>query len=241
MIKSVDGRWGKIHFFEKDEYVGKSLFNYGEYNPDETEFILGLAAEAGKDKLVLDIGANFGVIGQALEHEGYTVVSFEPQPEVFKLLSLNVKGEKHNCGLGDFEGVGQMPKVHYSERNNVGGLAIGYKSMLGTIDVAVRKLDGFGFDNVGLMKIDVEGFEERVLRGGAATIRRCKPLLYVEDDRAENSASLHACLKELGYTWNFHRPPLYREQNFFGKRGNVWDKLYASHNIVCRYAGGRDG
>ena len=234
MIRSVDGRWGKTHFFEKDEFVGKSLFHYGEYKPGETEFVLALACEAGKGRLILDIGANIGAIGQALEHEGYTVASFEPQPEVFRLLGLNVKGEKHNCALGDFEGIAQMPKVHYSERNNFGGLAIGFSSMLGTIDVAVRKLDSFGLDNVGLMKIDVEGFEERVLHGAVETINRCNPILYMEDDRREARAGLHAFLKKLRYTWTEHRPPLYRADNFFGKRKNVWDESYASHNIVCR-------
>ena len=55
----------------------------------------------------------------------------------------------------------------------------------------------------------------------------------VTDDRADKSASLHAFLKELGYRWEAHNPPLYRPTNFFGKSENIWGKSYISKNIVC--------
>ena len=40
------------------------------------------------------------------------------------------------------------------------------------------------------MKVDVEGMELEVLRGAAQTIQRCKPALFVENDRDEKSAAL---------------------------------------------------
>src|ERR1700722_5709686 len=110
-ITNVDGRWGKCHFFKQDQYIGQSLLHYGEYNPDETEFILGLAAKAGKDKTVLDIGANIGVIAQALERSGFTVEAFEPQAEVFALLQKNFKGKAHNVALGEQAGTTVMPNL----------------------------------------------------------------------------------------------------------------------------------
>jgi FkbM family methyltransferase len=233
-VKSVDGRWGKCHFFEQDEYIGKSIFNYGEYNPDETEYILALAAKAGKDKLVLDIGANIGVIAQALAYAGFTVEAFEPQPEVFELLTANFKGKAHNVAVGEARGVTIMPKLIYSERFNFGGVSCETTSRSrGGIEIPVEKIDDYKFDNVGLMKIDVEGFEERVLRGAVETINRCSPILYLEDDREQKSASLHAFLQELGYRWEPHRPPLFRPNNFFGKAENVWPKNFISKNIVC--------
>ena len=190
--------------------------------------------KAGKDKLVLDIGANIGVISQALEFSGFTVESFEPQPEVFGLLRRNMKGRCHNLALASRVGVTTIPKVNYDEVNNFGGLSCGTASKSrGAIEVKVETLDSFNFANVGLMKIDVEGFEEEVLRGGVETINRCSPVLYLEDDRKEKSPSLHAFLKELGYRFEVHAPPLYRERNFFGKKQNIWDKNFVSRNIVC--------
>lgn len=232
-IAFVNGRWGKCYYFRQDAYIGQSLLNYGEYNPDETECIVALAAKAGRDKLVLDIGANIGVISQALEYHGFKVEAFEPQREVHALLKKNIQGPAHNVALGAAAGSATMPKVDYAKPNNFGGIAIGMASAEGTIEVELRTLDSYNFQNVGVIKIDVEGFEEQVLRGGVETIQRCKPFLYLEDDRADKSASLHKYLKELGYQFQAHNPALYRENNFFAQKVNVWGKNFVSKNIVC--------
>lgn len=229
-MRSVKGRWGEVWYIGKDEYVGRSLHNYGEYNPDETEKILSLASG-----LCLDIGANFGVMAQALEYNGFTCIAFEPQPYVFGVLRKNVHGECHNCGLGDVAGTAKMPRILNGDRANYGGMGIGMRSEIGTIDVEVRTLDSFEFEDIGFMKIDVEGFEERVLRGGASTIARCRPIMYIEDDRAALSASLRTYIVSLGYSIEEHKPLLYRENNFFGLKKNIWAPYnYASHNIICR-------
>jgi FkbM family methyltransferase len=233
-IRSVDGRWGRCYFFDQDEYIGKSLASYGEYSPDETEFILRLAEKSGREKRVLDVGANIGAISQALEHSGYTVEAFEPQPEVFGILTANFKGKAHNVALGDVAGTTTMPRVLYNERNNFGALSCGSASrLLGAMQVRVERLDSYHYEDVGLMKIDVEGYEELVLRGAAETIDRCSPILYVEDDRPRKSEGLHRFIAELGYRWERHDPPLYRAQNFLGRQENVWDRNYVSGNIVC--------
>lgn len=232
-IKAVEGRWGRCHYFEKDQYIGASLEQYGEYSPDETEFIIALAERAGR-KIVLDIGANIGTMTQALEQSGFTVEAFEPEPGIFKLLTMNIKGKAHNVALGSQPGITAMPKVRYDQPYNFGGLACGTGSrMRGLIRVPVKTLDEYTFENVGLMKIDVEGYEEEVLRGARETIRRCRPVLYLEDDRAEKSASLRALLRELGYTHEAHHPSLYRAKNFFGKGENIWCSNLVSKNLVC--------
>ena len=233
MHKTVDSRWGPCTYFKKDEYVGRSIHNYGEYGPDETEKILELA---DKTKLCLDIGANIGVISMALIAGGFKVEAFEPQPEVYKLLKKNVglDANVHNTALGMAAGVADMPKVYYSDKGNFGGLGIGAKSIYGSYQVPVATLDSFNFENVGFIKLDVEGFEEQVLRGGVETILRDKPIMYIEDDRMEKSATLRAYIQELGYTYESHKPLLYRENNFFGLKKNIWAPMnYASHNLIC--------
>ena len=233
MINTVDSRWGPCTYFLKDEYVGRSIHNYGEYNPDETEKILELAP---RGKLCLDIGANIGCISMALLHDGRQVVAFEPQPEVHKLLVKNMAGfgTAHNMALGNESGTVQMPKVYYSAKGNFGGLGIGTKSMYGNIDVPMSTLDSFGYEDVGFIKIDVEGFEEAVLRGGALTILRDKPIMYIEDDRVERRAGLRSFITKLGYKYETHQPTLYREDNYKKNRRNIWaPKNYASHNLIC--------
>lgn len=240
MHKTINGRWGPVKFLLKDEYVGKSLYWYGEYNPDETEMILSLAP---RGKLCLDIGANIGVISQALLACEYDVEAFEPQPELAKLLNENLsmvtqrkRGEYsvYNIALGAMDGVANMPKVQYAAKGNFGGLGIGDKSIYGSYTVPVNTLDSFNYTNVGLIKIDVEGYEYEVLCGAEQTIKRCRPILYIEDDRVEKSRALRKMIELYGYSIEDHRPTLYREQNYSNHKKNVWDRNYASHNLICR-------
>lgn len=228
MHKVVNGRWGPCKFLLKDEYVGRSMYYYGEYGPDETERILSLAKGH-----CLDIGANIGVISQALLANGFTVTAFEPQPAIFDLLRFNCgSANVINTAVGSSAGFAQMPKVYYSEKGNFGGLGIGTKSMYGNITVPLITIDSLNLD-VGFMKIDVEGYELEVLLGAANTIARCRPVMYIEDDRVGKSNALRAHIASLGYNIEVHQPTLYREENFFGLKKNVWDRNYASHNLIC--------
>ncbi len=233
MYKEVNGRWGKCKFLAKDSYVGRSMYYYGEYGPDETEKILTLASG-----VCLDIGANIGVISQALLANGFKVTAFEPQPEIFGLLEencANVGGDflVHNVAVGAMGGVAEMPKVHYSSKGNFGGLGIGSKSIYGNITVPIATIDSYQFTEVGFIKLDVEGYELEVLQGAQKTINRCKPTMYIEDDRAEKSNALRKYITGLGYNIESHTPTLYREENFFELKRNVWDKNYASYNLIC--------
>jgi FkbM family methyltransferase len=227
----VKGRFGEIWFYGKDEYVGKSLYNYGEFSGDECDIILSLA---NKDKLSLDIGANVGVMAQMFEYYKYPCIAWEPQPEIYKLLVKNFNGAALNCALGSAEGIAQMPKLRYGARYNYGGMGLNMRSELGSYPVPVKTLDSYDLKDVGFIKIDVEGWEEEVLKGATKTILRDKPIMYIEDDRQDKSAGLHKYIKELGYTIEYSRPPLYRENNFFGLKKNVWDKYYISHNLICK-------
>lgn len=229
-MRTVESRWGTCSYFGKDEYVGRSIHNYGEYNPDETEKILELATPG---KLCLDIGANIGCISMALSRAGHSVVSFEPQPEIFKLLEKNHNGKNINSALGVDLGLVDMPKVYYSVRGNFGGLSIGMPSIYGSYKVPINTLDSYEFENVGFIKIDVEGFETAVLTGGIKTIRRDRPIMYIEDDRIAERTKLRNMITALGYTYVPHQPTLYRENNFFGLKKNIWDRNYASHNLIC--------
>jgi len=231
-VRSVQTLYGEVWYWGKDEYVGRSLHNYGEFSGVECEKILSLATPG---RLCLDIGANIGFISLMLTYHGHSVVAFEPQPEVFNLLRKNAPtAVAHCCALGSVAARSIMPRVRYGSRGNYGGMSVGTSSELGAISVDVATLDSFGFSNVGLIKLDVEGFEENVLRGGLETIARSRPVMYIEDDRVQKSASLRAYIRSLGYSIEEHHPPLYREENYSGLKRNIWDKNYVSHNLICK-------
>ena len=76
-----------------------------------------------------------------------------------------------------------------------------------------------------LIKIDVEGMEREVLQGAEQTIRRFRPVLYMENDRPEHSAALIRQVLDLGYRLYWHLPPLFNPQNYFGVAENVFGKI----------------
>lgn len=88
---------------------------------------------------------------------------------------------------------------------NIGG-HICYKNNSYT-EVEAKTLDSFEINNVGLIKIDVEGMEEKVLRGGIGTIIRSNypPILFELWDvgysgmTQEKHDSLVRFLESLGY------------------------------------------
>jgi hypothetical protein len=47
-------------------------------------------------------------------------------------------------------------------------------------DTQITKLDSLNIDNVDYIKIDCEGYEYRVLRGAEGTIKRCRPVVVIE-------------------------------------------------------------
>ena len=135
-------------------------------------------------------------------------IAFEPNPAMADRLARALPDVTlHRCALGDTEGeaILSIPIVGGIDYDGYASLAPG-AALAGhprrSIAVPVRRLDGFAIANVGMAKIDVEGFEERVLAGAEATIRRDRPNLLVECEERHNPggpARLASMLASWGY------------------------------------------
>jgi protein O-GlcNAc transferase len=155
-------------------------------------------------KNMIDVGAHMG------NHTVYfskfclpnKVYSFEPNPVVFPYLEENIKlnnlqnVEAFNVGLYSRETNGNLETP---DTTNIGHSII-KESMDGGIKL--KTLDSYNFDNVGLVKIDVEGNELEVMRGAINTLRVYKPILIVESD-PQNKGLLSIFVDKLGYKYAF--------------------------------------
>ncbi|MGA0856806.1 MAG: FkbM family methyltransferase [Candidatus Nanopelagicales bacterium] len=87
------------------------------------------------------------------------------------------------------------------------------------------------------IKIDVEGMELVVLKGGDATIIKNRPILYVENNRDKRfgegtSESLIEYLWQLDYRLYWHVSFYYNANKFFNNRDNIYGGQVAC-NMIC--------
>jgi FkbM family methyltransferase len=229
-------RYGQVIYNRNDVCIGRSIELYGEYSGLETSVFNQLLAPG---QLVIDAGANIGVhtlfFAKKVGHAG-RVLAFEPQRLLFQTLCGNMALNSitnawcWNMALGDEPGDIGIPSPDPTQRADFGGVSAG--DCEGGERVAVTTIDNFELPRCDFIKIDVEGMEEQVLRGAEQTIRRSRPILYVECDRPGREASLLRYLDSLGYRMFWHRPPLFNPHNFHEYRDNVFGET-ASNNLLC--------
>lgn len=133
--------------------------------------------------LALDIGANIGNHAVTFSNTFKNVKAYEINKRVFHILQSNCVNrsvEPINCGLSDKE------KVVFFEENygNLGGSSIVECPKDNAFTVEVRTLDHSLTDaekaQVSFVKIDVEGHELNVLKGGKDFFPKYKPVLAFE-------------------------------------------------------------
>ena len=135
-------------------------------------------------EVVLDVGANTGQFALKLRTDtGYSgrIVSFEPLSSAFTALQANARGDRlwevHNFALGDADGTEELNVAGNSESSSLLAMLPSHRraapesAYVGRERVAVRTLDSV-FDTIIarpcriFLKIDTQGAESRVLRGG---------------------------------------------------------------------------
>ena len=194
---------------------------------------------AGKRPVVLDIGSNVGTAAMAFARarpDG-VVFAFEPMAAVRGVLSKNLEINQLNnvtvvpIALGDEVATFDLIQ---ERAGNPGSSFLSRSSEVSAHVVSTQRLDDWAGSrsDVSFIKIDVEGFEARVIRGGAETIRRCRPIIVAEvhaaalERQGGSSEELLRTLSELGYTCcelQAGRPVPYRAEHF--RPGEI-------HNVV---------
>lgn len=227
-------RFGPMLYNIHDKYVGRSLAAYGEFSLGETTVFDSILSEGD---FVIDAGANIGAHTLYYAHKGCTVLAFEPQRLVHQLLCANMALNSaasvycFHAALGAAPGHLAIPELDpRAPDTNWGGLEIeGYTN--GTV-VPVNTIDEFELPACRLIKVDVEGMEEKVLRGAKDTIEKYHPVLYLENDRANKAEALVAYVESLGYVMRSHQPMLFNPDNFSQNPKNLFPNI-ASMNLIC--------
>jgi FkbM family methyltransferase len=162
----------------------------------------------GKD--AVDVGTWWGPWSVWLARRVPQVHAFEPNKTIFESLCNALPGnvDLQNLALSDH-------KSHATLWSPVGGRGTEGRSSLLSHDhegwaeqtITTVALDEFGFNNVGFVKIDVEGHELAVLRGSSDLIERERPNVLVEVEEAHQSGGdaegVFSYFAERGYSGSF--------------------------------------
>lgn len=172
---------------EDKRTVPLEILNFGDYEMIEMRMIRKFL---NKDSIIIDIGANIGWyslnLSKYIPHG--RIIAFEPIPGIFKHLKKNIElnnivnVEAQNFGLSNKTGVLEFyydPK--FTAATSLRNLHENEK--LKKIRCRVRRLDDFilqATPRIDFIKCDVEGAELFVIKGALETLKKTRPVLFLE-------------------------------------------------------------
>lgn len=207
-IKTLDINF-YLPYYKTDYIQGTILQSKNYYERKNLDFICkewkgGVIGQVIKESYVLDIGANIGnhTLYYLNECNALGVYCFEPIQDTFNMLKKNIEINNlnnytylYNVGVGMGSG---NAKIGQYDINNIGGSTI---ELTNDGDIKVVSIDELEITaKIGLVKMDVEGFEISALNGMLNTIKKNMPYISIEirDYNKEEACSL---LKGLGYKY----------------------------------------
>lgn len=135
-----------------------------------------------KRRTAIDVGAHIGQWSHNMSLDFEQVFSFEPVPRYAECwhrnLFLRTNARLEECALGDATG---SVSLRAGTPGSMGDTFVDAKERANAAqDVPLRTLDSFGLASVDFLKVDCEGYEWFVIKGGEQTIRKNKPCVIVE-------------------------------------------------------------
>lgn len=160
----------------------------------------------------VDVGANIGYTTSLLavrSGPGGRVISYEPAPDVFALLTRNIRSwraeriaeiDARQTALSS-AGSQLTLSTPVADHGDSGGRTVeNIDDRLEAFPVRSSTLDASGFSSIDVLKIDVEGHELSVLHGGSGLLgrRAIRDVVFEEYLRPPTAVTVH--LAEAGYT-----------------------------------------
>jgi FkbM family methyltransferase len=241
-------RYGLMVWPRSDSTIGRALDLYGEFAEGENDVMRRYLC-AGNT--AVDIGANLGTtalaMAAAVGDTGH-VLAFEPQPLIGQCLSTSLTlNERFNvrvvsAAVSAVPGWATMPLLDIRVGGNFGALGLLERDALTSSKEMLRtplvRLDDHDIDQCHLIKIDVESHEFQVLQGAESTLKRHRPVLYLEAKRRPGTSAYLDYLLKNGWRCYWHFAFFYRLNNFrrnphnvFGGTGDM-NVLAVPHELI---------
>jgi FkbM family methyltransferase len=145
--------------------------------------MIQVSKQLTKTRRFLDIGANVGTYSYHFSKVFDHIEAFEPISEVtYRLNALKLKNVTvHQVALSDSENIIDfyIPFVNGVPEPSIASIEK-RDAACEIRKVQIHKLDQYEFEDIDLIKIDVEGHESAVIRGAMETLKRCSPIIIIE-------------------------------------------------------------
>jgi len=192
-----EGAITKVVVPDGDSFCAK----YERHSPSqfyELDLLTAIKAHNRKG-IYVDVGACFGnhTLFFAKHCLSTQVIAIEPWEDSFNLLNKNCarseassKITTHNIALGSSAGSVSMRMVTPHMQ--------GTTTVTGSGDIPMQTFDDLITDPVAVIKLDVENYEEDVLKGATRALAQ-RPLLTVECQQVSRRDRITEFLKDWGY------------------------------------------
>jgi FkbM family methyltransferase len=191
-MKNIRGVWLPDHEEHLLMFATHDGWSYQKHKLDEA---MKHCSERG---LAIDIGGHCGLWSKHLVNLFDDVVAFEPVAAHRECYVKNVKGDNytlHPIALGAKEG---KVSIHSTQGSS------GDSWVDGVGDIEMRTLDSFNL-KPDFIKIDTEGYEFNILRGGEMTVKEFKPTIIVEQkpNKGSNFGLTDTAAVDLLRSWGY--------------------------------------
>ena len=165
------------------------IFLWRPFSLASHDLVLGLIERGIRPRLLIDVGSNEGQFARASRQMfglDLFIAGFEPLSIAFDRLRANFRSDGRarflNVAIGDRAGSADINVNAYSQSSSLMSLSERHLSafpgarVVGVEKVEVLRLDeavaGVEWEHPALLKIDVQGYELKVLDGAEATLSR---------------------------------------------------------------------
>ncbi len=167
---------GETHLVDWMNRAGEMVDGKGTYQIKKLRAALSYC---GQKRMAVDIGAHCGLWSMQLVKSFEHVYSFEPVAAHRDCYMLNLQGHENatlvGCALGEKQGFVEIVTEPTSSGDSRVSLTPTQQPL-----IPLKTLDSFELQDVDFIKIDTEGYELFAIRGAEETIKRCRPVMIVE-------------------------------------------------------------
>lgn len=191
-------QYGFIFAVDKADLIQNKVFYQGCYEQELSNFFF---KSISPEDIFYDIGANVGYYSCLAAQTGCRkVIAFEPDPLNMDILKLNIALNQYynkqlvfmNMGIGDTLEARTFYRSHVANT----GVSGFYEpdNPIDSFTVDLKSIDHLVFEEKleppHLIKIDVEGYEEKALLGAENTIFQFKPKYIVFEAECDEQANI---------------------------------------------------